>query len=79
MNQPIHESEKLREIIFLVEEDPEGGYTAKAIGEAIFTQADSISELREFVKDAVECHFPDINNRPQLIRLHLVHDEVFAS
>jgi hypothetical protein len=69
----------LTEIIFLVEDDPEGGYVARAIGESIFTQADSINQLREQVKDAVHCHYPDQATRPKLIRLHIVYDEVIAS
>ncbi|MBE9055551.1 2-oxoisovalerate dehydrogenase [Sphaerospermopsis sp. LEGE 08334] len=69
----------IKEIIFLVEEDDEGGYIAKAINQSIFTQADSLPELRELIKDAVHCHYPDIQNRPQLIRLHIVRDEVIAS
>ena len=60
----------MTEIIFLVEDDAEGGYVARAIGESIFTQADSIEELREFVRDAVYCHYPDVATRPKLIRLH---------
>jgi len=63
------------EIIFLVEESPEGGYEARALGEAIFTQADSMEELRTMVQDAVRCHF-DEGERPRLIRLHVVKDEV---
>lgn len=47
----------MKEIIFLVEEAPEGGYTAKAMGEDIFTEADSLDELRSMIKDAVSCHF----------------------
>jgi hypothetical protein len=70
---------KMTEIIFLVEDDLEGGYVAKAIGESIFTQADSIQELRELVRDAVQCHYSDQTTRPKLIRLHIVHDEVIAS
>ena len=66
------------EIIFLVEEDPEGGYTANALGESIITQADNIEELRENVRDAVRCHFPDEATRPKMIRLHTVHDEVLS-
>lgn len=66
------------EIIFLVEEDPEGGYVARAIGESIFTQGETLKEIREMVKDAVHCHFEE-NERPQLIRLHIVRDEVIAS
>ena len=63
------------EIIFLVEESPEGGYEAKALGESIYTQAESLDELRTMVQDAVRSHFDD-HDRPKMIRLHLVHDEV---
>ena len=52
------------EIIFLVEESPEGGYTAKALGYSIFTEADTWEELREMVQDAVICHFDDSSLDP---------------
>jgi predicted RNase H-like HicB family nuclease len=68
----------MTEIIFLVEADPEGGYVARAIGQSIFTQAETLAELREMVRDAVQCHFEE-NTRPKLIRLHIVQDEVMAS
>ena len=68
----------MTEIIFLVEEDLDGGFTAKAVGESIFTQGDTLEELREMMRDAVRCHFDD-KARPQLIRLHIVRDEVIAS
>lgn len=68
----------MNEIIFLVEEAPEGGYTAKALGAAIFTEADDMQSLQEMVRDAVRCHF-DENERPKLIRLHFVREEVFAA
>jgi hypothetical protein len=63
------------EIIFLVEESDEGGYTARALGAPIFTDADTMQELREQVRDAVCCHY-DEGDRPSLIRLHYAHDEV---
>jgi predicted RNase H-like HicB family nuclease len=69
----------MTEIIFLVEEDIDGSYIARSLSESIFTQADDLIELRTMVKDAVHCHFPDEQNRPKLIRLHIVHDEVIAS
>ena len=69
----------MTEIIFLVEDDPEGGYTARAIGESIFTQADSLNDLKTYLRDAVHCHFEDEQTRPKLIRLHIVRDEVIAS
>ncbi len=62
------------EIIFLVEEDAEGGYTAQALGESIFTQGDSLEELKEMIKDAVDCHFEE--DKPQVIRLHIVRQEI---
>ncbi len=64
-----------KEIIFLVEESPEGGYEAHALGHSIFTEADSFEELKEMIRDAVSCHF-DESERPSIIRLHLVKDEV---
>ena len=65
------------EVIFLVEEAPEGGYTARALGHAIHTEADSLAELKVMVQDAVRCHF-DEADRPSVVRLHLVRDELFA-
>lgn len=65
----------MQELIFLVEEAVEGGYNAKALGEAIFTQAETLEELRTNIKEAVECHF-DEGKAPTLIRLHIVKDEL---
>ena len=67
-----------KEIIFLVEESPEGGYEARAIGHGIFTEADTFEELKDMTRDAVQCHFIE-EDRPQLIRLHLVRDEVIPA
>lgn len=66
------------EIVFSVGESPEGGYEARALGHSIFTQADTVDELKEMVRDAVCCH-SDEEDRPRLIRLHpvkLVKDKV---
>ena len=73
------ESSHMSEIVFIVEEDPDGGFMAKALGESIFTQADDMAALREMVRDAVRCHFPDASKRPKMIRLHFVSDEVIAA
>ncbi len=67
----------LSELVFVVEEAPEGGYIARALGEAIFTEADDLDQLRAMVRDAVMCHFED-EDRPKVLRLHLVHDELLA-
>ena len=60
------------EIIFTVEESPEGGYEARAVGHSIFTQADTLEELKAEVKDAVGCHFKK-KTRPKVLRIQL-HD-----
>ena len=67
-----------KELIFLVEEDPEGGYAARALGQSIFTQAESFEELKKNIKDALECHFDAKEEIPKIIRLHIVRDEMFA-
>jgi hypothetical protein len=54
------------EIIFVVRESPEGGYEAHALGHSIFTEADTLEELRRQVQDAVQCHFPD-ESRPKIL------------
>jgi len=67
-----------QEIIFTVEDPPERGYTARALGYAIFTQGETLEELRQMVRDAVQCHF-EKKNKPKLIRLHMVKDEVIVA
>lgn len=69
--------EMAEEIIFSVQESPEGGYEAHALSAPIFTEADNLEELRSAVRDATECHFEE-GERPKLIRLHFVRDEVIA-
>ncbi|HEX8708199.1 MAG TPA: hypothetical protein VF723_08160 [Pyrinomonadaceae bacterium] len=66
------------ELIFLVEEAPEGGFTARALGASVFTEADDLASLREQVRDAVRCHF-DEGEGPGIIRLHFVREEVIAA
>jgi len=61
--------------MFTVEESPAGGYHARALGYSIFTQADSVAELREMVRNAVRCHF-DSDSTPAVIRLHFVRDDL---
>ena len=67
----------MNEIIFLIEEAGEGGFTARALDESIFSEADTLDTLRQQVRDAVNCHF-DEGNAPKVIRLHFVRDEVIA-
>ena len=68
----------MSEIIFVVEQAPEGGLTARALDVSIFTQAENIEELHERVRDAVRCHF-DNGGAPKMIRLHFVRDEIIAA
>lgn len=67
----------MSEIIFIVEEAPEGGYAARALGESIFTEADDLTQLHARIRDAVQCHFEE-GEAPKLVRLHFVRDEVIA-
>jgi hypothetical protein len=63
------------EIIFCVQESAECGYEARALGHSIFTQADTMDELKKNLREAVHCHF-DEGKAPSVIRLHTVKDEV---
>lgn len=65
------------ELIFLVEEAPESGFTARARGESIFTEADTLEALHEHVGDAVRCHFAG-GKVPRVVRLHIVREEILA-
>jgi hypothetical protein len=59
-------------LVFLVEDAQEGGFTARGVGETVFTEADTMDELRQAVRDAVRCHF-EPGTEPKLVRLHMVH------
>jgi hypothetical protein len=72
------EPASLPEVIFLVEEAHEGGFTARALGESIFTEANDLTDLHDKVRDAVRCHFDD-GKVPRVIRLHFVREEVIKA
>lgn len=65
----------MSEIIFVIEDSDEGGYTAKALGYSIHTEGETLDELKANIKDAVKCHF-DEKDRPRIVRLHMVKDEL---
>ena len=67
----------MSELIFVVEEASEGGYIARALGQSIFTEADTLAELPEKVREAVRCHFEE-GHAPKIVRLHHVREEVIA-
>ena len=70
--------DEMDEIVFLVEEDPEGGYTARALGESVFTEGDTEEEVARNVKEALRCHYDDEATIPRVIRLHYVRDRVIT-
>jgi hypothetical protein len=67
----------VNEVMFIVEEAPEGGFIARALGESIFTEADDLPQLKMQVRDAVRCHFEE-GREPKIIRLHFVREELLA-
>lgn len=67
-----------KEIIFIVEEDPEGGYNASALVYSIVTQGETLAVLKENIKDAIRCHFDKMEDAPKIIRLHIVTEELFS-
>lgn len=68
----------MSEIHFIVEEAPEGGFVARAVGADIFTEANDLPALHEQVRDAVRCHF-DEDEKPSVIRLHITREEALAA
>jgi hypothetical protein len=67
----------MNEMVFIVEEAPEGGFTARALSESIFTEADTLKDLHAKIRDAVRCHFEE-GKHPKVVRLHHVREEVIA-
>lgn len=68
----------MNEIIFLVEEAPEGRFVARALGESIFTEADDLGSLEANVCDAIRCHFASEDEMPRVIRLHFTREQLIA-
>lgn len=69
----------MSELIFEVKEDAiDGGYSASALGYGIHTEAETVEELRENVKEAADCYFDESMDAPKIIRLHFVRDEILA-
>jgi hypothetical protein len=68
----------MSEIVFLIEEAPEGGFTAKALGYSIYTEADNWNDLKTAIQDALTCHFEE-GHKPRIVRLHYLKEEVMAA
>ena len=67
----------MNEVIFLVEDSEEGGYEARALGNSIFTEGETLDELRQNIREAVRCHFEE-DSTPSIIRLHYVKEEMIS-
>jgi hypothetical protein len=66
------------ELIFLIEEGPEAGFNARALGQSIFVQGDTLELIKINIKDALECHYDHKEEIPKIIRLHITKDEMLA-
>jgi hypothetical protein len=73
------QDQPMTEIHFIVEDAPEGGYLARALGADIFTEADDLPSLYAQIRDALRCHFDCDQERPRVIRLHITREEVIAA
>lgn len=69
----------MNEIIFIIEDDPESGFNAQALGYPIFTQGRNHEELKVNIIDAVKCHFENEDKIPKIIRLHFVKEEILSN
>lgn len=67
----------MTEIIFVVQESPEGGFEARALGSSIFTEAETLDELKENIREGIACHFEE--EPPKMVRMHFVREEIFAT
>ena len=67
----------MSEIIFIVEESPEGGFEARALGHSIFTEGETMESLKQNIREAIHCHFEA--GAPKVVRLHFIKEEVFAA
>ena len=64
------------ELISEVRDAEEGGYFARALGYAIFTEAETWEDLRTNVLEATSLPFEDGPVHPRLVQLHYVKDEL---
>ena len=66
----------MKELVFIVEESQEGGFYARAVGQSIVTEGETIEELQQMIRDAVQCHFNE-TEKPELIHLHVTRELTF--
>lgn len=63
----------IMELIVEVRDAEEGGYFARGLGHAVFTEAETWDELRANVLEAVSLHFEDAKIKPQLVQLRYLN------
>ena len=44
---------------FNISQEPDGGYVARAVGHAIFTEGNTLEDTLRNIREATECHFED--------------------
>jgi predicted RNase H-like HicB family nuclease len=66
----------MEELIFEVKDAEEGGFHARALGKAIFTQGDTWAELKENILEAVDVYFDAPEQQPKIVQLHYVKNEL---
>ena len=66
----------MSELIFEVRDAEEGGFHARALGQAIFTQGETWIDLKANVLEALDVYFDDAAALPKLVQLHYVKDEL---
>jgi len=67
-----------RENLYKRKNIKQGGLTAKAIGESIFTQGKTLEEIKKNIKEVLSCHYKRREDIPACIRLHVIHEETLT-
>ena len=67
----------MQELLFIVTESPDGGFTAHCSSTSIHTEAETMEDLKNAIIEAVHCHFD--NNEKRNIRLQIIKEEFIAA
>ena len=67
----------MQELVFIVTESPEGGFTAHCSSTSIHTEAETMEDLKNAIIEAFHCHFDD--NEKRNLRLQIIKEEVIAA
>jgi hypothetical protein len=63
------------EVIFEIRDAEEGRYHARALGHA-FHRGEDLGRAPRNVREAVSLHFEEDADRPRIVQLHYVKDEL---